>query len=202
MSKTENLQRLASMRPRAKGIIGVMDTKPSGALWEQAKAILAAKAQAKAERQAKRDAEPVPNWRCYPMVFIVGKNIDHNGNWLGGMLPKCRVCEDRLPPREHHVCSGFTPKYVERTEETKQRWEAKREEIRESRQRQRYATCSVCGEEIEDFEMGQWHWDSHEGLPERVGQGVDGEHDGDLDGYDDVPEEDHCEGDDDGYDCD
>ena len=188
------------MRPRAKGVIGVVDTKPSGALWEQAKAILAAKAQAKAERQAKRDAEPVPNWRCYPMVFIVGKNIDHNGNWLGGILPKCRVCEDILPPREHHVCSGFKPKYVEHDEAWKEKQEAKREEIRESRPKRRIV-CSVCGEEMPEMEDGQWHWDAHEGRPEREGYAVNGDED-DLSGYEDYDEGDYCEGDDDGYDCD
>ena len=55
---------------------------------------------------------------------------------------------------------------------------------------------------MDDPEDAQWHWEDHEGKPERRHYAVDGEHDGDLDGYDDVPEEDHCEGDDDGYDCD
>lgn len=45
------------------------------------------------------------------MIFVVGENIDEHGNWLGGQLPKCRVCQGLLPPREHHVCDGYHPKY-------------------------------------------------------------------------------------------
>lgn len=41
-----------------------------------------------------------------------------------------------------------------------------------------------------------------EGKPEREHDAVDGEPDGDMEGYEDEPEEDYCEGDDDGYDCD
>lgn len=165
-----------------------------------AKKLLEQKREEAAARREARANAPVPNYICYAWLF---PNFDpKTGKGAPSPLPKCKKCDGIIHPMDNHKCEGFTPKYVERTEETKQRWEAKREEIRESRQRQRYPTCSVCGEEIEDFEMGQWHWDSHEGLPERVRQAVDGEHDGDLDGYDDVPEEDHCEGDDDGYDCD
>jgi hypothetical protein len=137
-------------------------------LYLEAQRILKAKADRAAARAAERANTPVPNWKCYPMIFIVGKNIDHNGNWLGGMLPKCRVCEDPLPPREHHVCSGFTPKYVEHDEAWKKKQEAKREEIRESRPKRRIV-CSVCSEEMPEMEDGQWHWDAHEGRPEREG---------------------------------
>lgn len=186
---------------RSRGIAGECDTEPSGALWEQAKAILGAKAKAKAERQAKRDAEPVPNWRCYPKLFIIGKNIDHLGNWLGGKLPPCYVCGGNLPPREHHICDGYKAKFVEHTPERKERWEAQREEIRETRRAGRGVFCSECGALLEDPEDAQWHFEDHEGRPERKHYAVDGEHDGDLDGYDDEPEQDYCD-EDDGYDCD
>lgn len=67
------------------------------------------------------------------MVFVVGRNIDETGRWLGGRLPRCRVCEASLQPRENHVCEGFKPKYEELTEERHQRWEARREAIREAK---------------------------------------------------------------------
>jgi len=42
----------------------------------------ASRAKAKEEREAKR-AGPVPNWIAYKdIIFVVGKNVDHNGNWL------------------------------------------------------------------------------------------------------------------------
>jgi hypothetical protein len=155
--------------------------------------------QARAERRANT---PVPNWIAYKdIVFKVGVNVDETGRWLGGKLPPCKVCGGILPPREHHICSGFEPKFVEHTPERKERWEAKREEIRESRLK-RPPTCSVCGEEMEDIEDGQWHWEQHEGKPEREHYAVDGEHDGDLDGYEDEPEEDWCDEDDGDPDCD
>lgn len=191
------------MRTRATGVVGIEPSEPTGALYLEAKARLKAKADRAAARKAARDSQPVPNWIAYQHVlFFVGKNVDHNGNWLGGRLPTCKVCGGNLPPREHHVCSGFTPKYAERTEETKQRWEAKREEIRETRRAQRGVFCTECGDLLEDPENAQWHFEDHGGKPYREHYALDGEPDGDLEGYDDEPEEDYCEGDDDGYDCD
>lgn len=186
---------------RAKGTAGECDTKPSGSLYEQAKAILAEKAKAKAERQAKRDAEPVPNWRCYPTVFKVGVNIDETGRWLGGRLPRCKVCEANLHPGENHKCDGFKPKFKEHTKEAHERWEAKREEIRESRRALRGVFCSECDELMEDPSDAEWHFEDHGGKPCRNHYAIDGEPDGDLDGYEDEPEEDWCD-EDDGDDCD
>jgi hypothetical protein len=60
---------------------------------------------------AKGERTPPPNWRCYTTVFVVGENIDEHGNWLGGRLPQCRVFQGLLPPREHHECPGYYPKY-------------------------------------------------------------------------------------------
>ena len=191
------------MRPRAKGVVGVEPSEPTGALYLAAKAINKAKADRAAARAAERANTPVPNWIAYKdIIFVVGKNVDNNGNWLGGRLPRCKVCEDPLPPREHHVCSGFTPKYVEHDEEWKEKQEAKREEIRETRRLGRGVFCTECGDLLEDPEDAQWHAEDHGGKAQRNRYAVDGEPDGDLDGYEDEPEEDYCEGDDDGYDCD
>lgn len=88
---------------------------------------------------------------------------------------------------------------MEHTPERKERWEGKREEIRESRPRGVY--CSECNELLDCPEDAQWHFEDHGGKPERNHYALDGEPDGDLDGYDDEPEDDYCE-DDDGYDCD
>jgi hypothetical protein len=61
----------------------------------------------------KGERPPVPNWRCYlNLAFFAGKNIDKHGNWIGrGKLPTCNVCHDILPPKEHHTCHGYVPKY-------------------------------------------------------------------------------------------
>jgi hypothetical protein len=205
---------MKSFEHRSTGVAGECDTEPSGAIWEQAKAILASKAKAKAEREAKRAATPVPNWIAYKdILFVVGKNVDHNGNWLGGLLPKCKVCEGHLPPREHHECSGFVPKYVEHDEAWHERQEARREEIRASKPKA-IPTCDECGAEMLTLEDGQWHEENcvtdetrilrHENrLHARYADhsAVNGDED-DVSGYEDEPEDDCCEGDDDGYDCD
>src|ERR1700735_889798 len=60
-------------------------------------------------RQTKGERPLPPNWKCYPTVFVVGKNIDEHGNWLGGRLPRCHRCKGLLPPQENHVCSGYMP---------------------------------------------------------------------------------------------
>lgn len=154
-------------------------------------------------QRAERRERPVPNWIAYKdIVFKVGVNIDENGFWKGGKLPKCRVCEGTLHPQENHKCEGFVPKFKERTREDHERFEALREEIRETRREMRKIVCSVCGDEMPEWEDGQWHWEAHKGRPEREHYAIDGGPDGDLDGYDDEPEEDYCEGDDDGWDCD
>lgn len=194
------------MKPkRAKGVIVTESVEPAWGLAEEAKTIQRQKKEASAARAERRANAPVPNWKCYPMVFKVGVNIDANGQWLGGRLPKCRVCEANLPPGEHHNCEGFTPKYVEHTQERRDRMDQRREEIRQQKldEHMEYPVCSVCGEEMPDyFTDGQWHWDMHEGRPVKNHFALDGEPDGDLDGYDDEPEDDYCEGDDDGWDCD
>ena len=62
-----------------------------------------------AGHQTKGERPLPPNWKCYPGVFVVGRNIDEHGNWLGGRLPRCNRCDGLLPPRENHVCPGYTP---------------------------------------------------------------------------------------------
>jgi hypothetical protein len=198
---------------RSTGFAGECDTEPSGAIWEQAKAILASKAKAKAEQESKRAATPVPNWIAYKgILFVVGKNVDHNGNWRGGLLPKCRVCEDHLPPREHHICTGFVPKYVEHDEAWHEKQEAKRENIRASKTRP-VPTCDECHEEMPTLEDCQWHEEHcltdetraarRDPLYSRyANNNAINDDEDDLSGYEDEPEEDYCEGDDDGYDCD
>ena len=164
-----------------------------------AKKLLKERAEANAARREARANAPVPNYICYAWLF---PNFDpKTGKGAPKPLPKCEKCEGTIFPMEHHVCSGFEPKYVEHTPERHERWEAKREEIRESRPERRIV-CSVCGEELPEPEDAEEHWYNHEGRPEREHYAVDGEPDGDLDGYEDEPEEDYCEGDDDGYDCD
>jgi len=189
------------MRPRAKGVVVLAPKEPTGAVYQESQRFLKEKAELAIARKAERDSRPVPNYICYPAAF---PNFDpKTGKGAPTPLPTCHVCGDKLPPMENHKCEGFTPKYIEHDDAWKEKQEALREAIRESRknERQRYPTCSVCGEEIEDFEAGQWHWDAHEGRPRRVHQAVDSEPDGDLDGYDDEPEDDYCDHDD-GYDCD
>jgi hypothetical protein len=50
-----------------------------------------------------------PNWKCYPELFK--GRVDEHGNWLGGRVPKCKVCQGLLQPQENHVCEGYYPKY-------------------------------------------------------------------------------------------
>jgi len=120
------------MRHRAKGVI-ITEPEPelTGELGGEAKQLLKAKQERRDAAKARRDARPVPNYLCYPEAF---KQYDpKTGNWSGGRLPRCRVCDNILQPEENHVCEGFTPKYVEHDEEWQERWEQRREDIREMR---------------------------------------------------------------------
>ena len=142
-----------------------------------AKKVLKERAEESARRREARANAPVPNYICYATTAFK--------NWKpGDKVPPCKKCGGLLHPGENHKCDGFQAKYYEYTPERKERWEAEREEIRDY------------------WEDGQIHWDEHEGRPVKAHRVVDAEPDGDLDGYEDEPEEDYCEGDDDGYDCD
>jgi hypothetical protein len=168
--------------------------KPLGYLAQEAEAFTREReARLKAAAIARAETE-VPNRICYADTAFK--------DWKpGDKIPTCHRCDAILHPNENHKCPGFQPKYVQRTPERKERWEAQREAIHESRAGMCGVFCSECGEHLEDFEDGQWHWEDHQGKPERHHYAIDGEPDGDLEGYEDEPEEDYCE-DDDGYDCD
>lgn len=179
------------MRPK-----GVMVYRsPKNPVAEEAKKEQRQKQERLAAARAARAERPVPNYICYSFLF---PDYDpKTGRGAPSPLPKCKVCREAvLHPQEHHVCEGFTPMYKERTEEDHERWEARREEIRESR-RGRGVYCSECNELMEDPEDAQWHREDHEGKPQREHYALCGEPDGDLEGYEDEPEDDWCDEDED-----
>jgi len=141
------------MKPqRAKGVVTYRS--PKNEFIDAANKLQKQRREETQARAARRAAAPVPNWICYQgSVFIVGKNIDEKGNWLGGRLPRCRVCEGRLDPQENHVCPGFTPKYVEHDDEWHECTEDRRQGIREARledmrESRNSHYCDDCGEEL------------------------------------------------------
>jgi hypothetical protein len=146
----------------------------------------------------KADPGPVPNRIAYKDTAFK--------DWKPGMrVPKCRVCEGVLYPEENHVCSGFVPKYVEHDDEWFEREEAKREAIRESN-RNRPPKCAACHQVIRDVDDARYHDEyCHVEPGERRWYTDYDPIVGDNDGHEcneDEPEEDYCEGDDDGYDGD
>ncbi len=166
-----------------------MPPKPKGYLAVEADRIVAereARLKAAAIARAER---PVPNRICYAEAFKDWKP--------GDKIPTCDRCHATLFPNENHKCEGFKPKYKEHDQESHERFEARREAIRKSRAA-RPIVCSVCGKEMPEPEDGQKHWDAHEGRPEREHLAVDGEPDGDLDGYEDWCDEDESYVEDDG----
>jgi hypothetical protein len=150
----------------------------------------------------KGDRPLPPNWKCYQEAFA--GRVDENGNWLNGVstrLPKCRVCGGTLHKNENHVCDGFVPKYEDFSPERLARLEQRRQDIHAARIRPKGIWCGGCDALIESEDDARWH-DEHC----REGSVVDhrainGDED-DLSGYEDEPEDDYCEGDDDGHDCD
>jgi hypothetical protein len=136
---------------RAKGRVLTLPEEPKGFLADEAKKIQKQRQERKII-SGRKPPRPVPNYICYPEAF---KLYDpKTGRWRGGRLPKCRVCECTLQPTENHKCSGFTPKYVEHDEEWRERWEQRRQEIREARledmrESRNSHYCDDCGEELE-----------------------------------------------------
>jgi hypothetical protein len=195
---------------RAKGVVVTLpETKPVGLAVAAKKILAERKARLDADR-ARKAAIPVPNYKCYPDAF---KQYDpKTGRWTGGRLPKCRVCGDTLQPTENHTCPGFQPKYVEHDDAWHERQDARREEIRASKTK--IVTCDGCGAALPTLEGAQWHEEycvTDEVRAQRYENrmqaryahhnAINGDED-DLSGYEDEQEEDYCEGDDDGYDCD
>ena len=190
------------MRPRRQGVVV---TPPSeGVRTIEAKQLLKAKQERLAADRARRAARPVPNRICYAAAFK---------KWKPGMrVPPCKRCGDLLHPEENHVCPGFIPKYVEHDEAWHERQEARREEIRASKTK--VSLCDECGAEMPTLEDGQYHEEYCVTDETRIKRHEDrlharyahhnaiNDHEDDLSGYEDEPEEDYCEGDDDGYDCD
>jgi hypothetical protein len=178
---------------------------PENPLVAEARAWLKRKDVARRERAATRKKEGVPNWKCYlGVVFFIDVNIDENGNWLGGRLPRCRRCDENLQPKEHHTCEGFVPKYMEWTEERVERAEARREAIRDDRWENSEAPAPwedpddrvmecACGELIHGIEEAMFHGERCAMSRESIRANYE-------DDYceDDGAEEDYCEGDDDG----
>jgi hypothetical protein len=153
--------------------------------------------------RAERRERPVPNRICYAETAFK--------DWKPGMpLPHCDRCTATLQPNENHDCpvkngtEEFRKKYVEHTPERRERWEAKREEIRESRRAGVGVFCSECNQLLDCQDDAEWHFEDHGGKPERGHYAIDGEPDGDKDGYDDdlsgyedEPEDDWCDEDED-----
>jgi len=180
------------MRPE-----GVVITQPenelTGVLGELAKQILKQKQEQARARQARRDATPVPNRICYAETAFK--------DWKpGDRIPPCNKCGGLLHPNENHVCDGFKPMYEEHDEEWHEKQEARREAIRAAKPK-RVTICSGCDAEIHDLEEALWHDEYCQADQVRERRAINDEED-DLSGYEDEPEEDYCEGDDDGYDCD
>ena len=143
----------------------------------------------------KADLGPVPNRIAYKDTAFK--------DWKPGMrVPKCQVCEGVLYPEENHVCSGFTPKYVEHYDAWRQEQNAKREAIRESNHNHP-KKCAVCHQVICDEDDARYHDEYCE--IEAGGRRWYTDYDpivGDNDGhecYEDYLEPDYCEGSDDGY---
>lgn len=104
--------------------------------------------------------------------FLFPNYDPSTGKGAPSPLPKCKVCRVAvLHPKEHHVCEGYKPQF-EDADKVRERWEAKREERRERWEQQR--------EMIREAKANGMFYDE---------------------GNEDEPEEDYCEGDDDGWEC-
>jgi hypothetical protein len=140
-------------------------------------------------RREARPERPLLNRDRYPNMY---------DKWLAkgrGKLPNCPVCREAVIHWDEpaHVCEGFKPMFTEHDQEWQDKMEARRQAIREAK-RERTILCSECGEEMPELEDAEWHWNDHEGRPEREHQAVNGDED-DLSGYEDEPEDDYCEDD-------
>ncbi len=183
---------MIAKRERTRGIAVEAPVKPKGYLAVEADRILAEREERRKAAAIARAEREVPNTICYKEAFADWKP--------GDKVPRCNRCDGLLHPGENHKCEGYKPKYEVWSDERKELAAARREATREARQPNRIV-CSVCGDEIPEYEDAEWHWEDHEGRPEREHHAVNGDED-DLSGYEDYDDGDYCEGDDDGWDCD
>jgi len=123
------------MRARATGtIVTLPDKEPTGFYADEAKAIQKQRQERSRARAEARANTPIPNYLCYRELFAGFDPKTHRyADGRSRRVPKCRVCECNLYPMEHHVCEGFKPKFVEHDEAWRERWEARREMIREAK---------------------------------------------------------------------
>lgn len=191
------------MRIRRQGVVVMEPPKEMtvGNLVAEAKQILADKKLASIER---RESRPLTNKDTYRELYE---------KWLAngkGKIPTCRRCGDAVLHWNEpaHVCEGFKPKFVEHDDAWHEKQEARRAEIRASNQ-DRPKKCIVCHEVIRDYDDACYH-EEHCCFANDLLRGrywytdydpIVGDNDG-HECYEDEPEEDYCEGDDDGYDCD
>ena len=186
-----------------------MVTRPDadGVALKEAKALLKAKTERLRAERERRAAHPVAE---HPPATQRRRSRTGSRGW------RCHgatVCGDLLHPSENHKCSGFVPKYVEHDEAWHERQEFRREEMRASKTKA-VPVCDECGEEMPTLLDGQYDEEycvtdetraaRHHQPPcacLRTHNAIN-DHEDDLSGYEDEPEEDYCEGDDDGYDCD
>jgi hypothetical protein len=124
------------------------------------------------ERAERRANQPLLNRDRYPEKYAQWLKWFPTGH---GKQPKCWMCREATIfwDEPAHVCDGFKPMYVERSPEE---W-AEREQARRERQRERW---KARREAIREAKANGTFYDE---------------------GNEDEPEEDYCEGDDDGYEC-
>jgi hypothetical protein len=157
---------------RAKGVVVTLPvTNPTGYYADEAKK----RQQQKQERIiARRENFVMLNKHRYPNMYE---------KWLAkgkGKLPNCPVCREYTIQWNEpaHVCEGYKPQFVERTEEE---WEERRKEFLERRkvrweeQREMIREAKANGQFYDDCEDDNCDVDYDEG--------------------------DYCEGDDDGWEC-
>jgi len=144
-------------RPKGKVIYRSRDNPEiQKAVREAHKAVVGERVRLQTQRAERRE-RPVPNRICYADTAFK--------NWKPGMrLPKCRRCDAILHPEVNHQCEGYKPKFAEHTEERSERYDARREEIREAKRQREVPTCKWCGIDLPEFD----DYDAHmsDGCPE------------------------------------
>jgi len=176
---------------RRKGTVLFDDTTVKNPIVEDAKRSQRQKQELIRLRREARPDKPLLNRDRYPEKYAAWLKTHPTGH---GKQPHCWMCREAVIHWDEpaHVCEGFKPMY-EDADKVKERAETRREAIRDAKP-ERTIVCSVCGDEMPEYEDAQWHWEDHEGKPEREHHAVNGDED-DLSGYEDEPEDDYCEDD-------